>query len=334
MSNQEKNNHKPIILSVGRKGTIAYSNDVIENMVNDYSIEKFEKVIEDCCAEIDDIKDDDSACIKRLFENEKKRKRKKGSFIMPQKEAGTGDYFEFNQRSRLQRLCSQIRQLCRNNFDESQSIHVILTFNSERFPQKDFTDLKTVKGELCKFIKRMNNHYDNFRHVSVFGRQENGNWHIHMLCNLKSDTNSEFIAEIWGLGIVKLRFKRNKKAFDRLVDYLCKNLRENFYELVGTKAMSYSKALQKNLKLMSWKKEAAFIINTLIQSDEGKKAYAKLINGETDCYYVNMTIPGYWEDIVMAELKETKFRHKKFRPKKRTRKGGDANVTEKSGKDS
>lgn len=323
MSKQEN----PYMFSVGRNGTVVFENEGTGSMVNDYKDEEFEKVYYDCMAKLADIKDDDAACIKRLFDMEKERRNKEKScgYIMPQKETGTGDYFEVNQQQRLKKNCSTIRQLCRNNFFENNAVHVTLTFDSKKSTE-NFKDLKTAKKAFSDFIKRMNYHYDNFHHVTVFARQENGNWHFHMLCNLMSNTRQDQIEKIWKKGQVRLEYKYDKESFDNTIGYLCYNLRENFFELVGIRAVLYTRGLQKNLKLASWKQEENVIINVFSQITEATKANVREIGKDTENYYIKMTIPDYWKPIVMATPKEKKFKHKKYRvPKK---KGGKSNVKE------
>lgn len=328
MDSHKEEENTSIIFSVGRNGTNIYNNLQCD-MPCDYDL-KDKKCFDDCQAMIDSVIDDDKACIEKLLNNKAARKKQNNGYIMPQKPTGTGNYFEFNQHLRFKELCARIKHLCWNNFYEDNAMHVYLTFDSKRFPEKDFTDLKTAKAEFSKFIKRMNNHYDNFRHVTVYARQENGNWHFHLLCNLYADTEQEFIREIWGFGIVGVIHKKDKKAFNNMVNYLCENLQKNFSELAGEKAVLHSECLQDNLKLMSWKKEDYFIMDCFIQSAEREehKPYGKDGN-----YYVPTSIDGYWNHIVMATLKKTKFKHKKYRPEKRKKEGGDANATEKSSED-
>lgn len=311
MNSHEENENTSIIFSIGRKGTNIYDN-FQDNMPCDYDL-KDKEYFDECRTMIESVIDDDKACIEKLLNNKNARKKQNNGYIMPQKPVGTGNYFEFNQHLRLDKLCAQIKHLCKNNFYEYNALHIYLTFNSKSFPEKDFTDLKTAKAEFSKFIKRMNEHYDNFRHVTTFARHENGNWHFHMLCNLDANTKQEFIEEIWRLGIVGVVPKRDENAFNNMIGYLCENLQKNFSELAGEKAVLHSRCLQDNLKLMSWKKEDYFIMDGFVQSAEreGIKPY-----GKDGHYYVTASINDYWNPIVMATPKMKKFKHEKYRPKK------------------
>ena len=200
-------------------------------------------------------------------------------------------------------------------------MHITLTFDANKFPQKDFTDLKTAKAEFSKFIKRMNDHYDNFRHVTVYARQENRNWHFHMLCNLDVNTQQKFIEEIWGLGIVDTAHKGDKLAFKRIVKYMCDNMEENFHELTGERAVLYSRGLQDNLKLKYWDKEDSFIIQKFIQCVGSENAG---VNKTESGYYIKLSIEDYFDPIVMATPKKKKFKHQRYQTTKGKKKGGDA----------
>ena len=260
-------------------------------------------------------------------DNQSKRKKKKNPKIA---DGTRSEYFNLNQNRKYKRTCRKIKNLCKNNFYEDNATHVSLTFDAKRFPEKDFKDLKTAKAEFSKFIKRMNEHYDNFRHVTVYARQENGNWHFHMLCNLDSKTKKMFVRKIWGLGAVKILHKSNRKAVDNLVNYLCKNLKKNFDEYVDKRAFAYSEELQDNIYLRQWKLEENYIMAEVLDSISSGDIKVREFENS---FYLYGSLEKYWNPIVMATLKKTKFKHKKYRPEKRKKKGGDANATEKSSED-
>lgn len=206
-------------------------------------------------------------------------------------------------------------------------MHITLTFNAKNFSEIDFTNLETAKAEFRKFIKRMNGHYDNLRHITTFARQKNGNWHFHILCNLDVNTRQAFIREIWKLGNADTTHKSDHEAFQNLISYLCKNLMESFNELTGEKAVLHSQGLQDNLVLTSRKKEDYFMMDRFMQHAEIEKAR---VYGNEDHYYIPISIDEYWKPLVMVTPKKTKFKHKKYRPRKRTKKGVDANAAGKS----
>lgn len=329
MNTNEEGKNTSMIFSMGREGTNVYNN-FQEGMPCDYDL-KDESSFDECHTVIESVIDDDKACIEKLLSHKEAKKKRNKGYIMPQKPAGTGVYYGYNQNSRHERLCAKIKHLCRNNFDNTNAMHVMLSFDAKRFPQKNFTDLKTAKEEFRKFIERMRGHYDNFRHVTTFARHKNGNWHFHMLCNLDVNTKQKFIREIWGLGIVKIVHKSNAGAFKNLVSYLCKNMKKNFDEFLGVRAVLYSQELQDNLKLMSWKTEDYFIIDRMIQHFERENIRPY---GKDGRYYISASIAEYWDTIVMATPKKTKFKHKKYRPRKKSKKGGDANGVKSSGEGS
>lgn len=97
------------------------------------------------------------------------------------------------------------------------------------------------------------------------------------------------------------------------------------------RAVLYSQELQDNLKLMSWKTEDYFIIDRMIQHFERENIRPY---GKDGRYYISASIAEYWDTIVMATPKKTKFKHKKYRPRKKTKKGGDANGVKSSGEGS
>ena len=321
MNLNEKDNHESIIFSIGRNGASVYNN-FQDDMPCDYDL-KDEKCFDECYGMIESIKDDDKACIEKLLNHkaEKKAARKKqnSGYIIPQKPSGTGDYYEYNQNRRYIRIRAQIRNLCRNNFCENNSMHITLTFDAKRFPQKDFTDLKTAKAEFSKFIKRMNDHYDNFRHVTVYARQRNRNWHFHMLCNLDANTQQKFIKEIWGLGGVYISHKRDKEAFKGGVNYLFRNLKKNFDEYVDKRAFIYSRGLKSNVYLRFWKLEEVNVILEILNLVDSGDIKAKEIGNN---FYLYGTLERLWNPIVMATPKKKKFKHQRYQTTKRKKSGG------------
>ncbi|MFT9486053.1 hypothetical protein TEPIDINF_002211 [Tepidibacillus infernus] len=84
------------------------------------------------------------------------------------------------------------------------------------------TSLKTCNREFKKFIQRMKNRYENFKYVAVMSRQDNGNWHYHMVCNLGYIAFNE-LKQIWGLGGVFIGKIRNKTQLSRATSYASKN---------------------------------------------------------------------------------------------------------------
>ena len=92
---------------------------------------------------------------------------------------------------------------------------------------------------------------------------------------------------------------------------------ESFNELTGEKAVLHSQGLQDNLVLTSRKKEDYFMMDRFMQHAEIEKAR---VYGNEDHYYIPISIDEYWKPLVMVTPKKTKFKHKKYRPRKRTKK--------------
>lgn len=235
-------NTTPMVFSVGRKGIVAYEATHQEEIEWDFKTDDYGNAIP---IEEPELKMTDAfmnvvkcaECVPVDDDKKTKRKRKKNA----KPAAGIrSKYFALNQYSKYKKAHRKVRNLCINNFHEDNALHVSLTFDSKKFPQKDFKDLETAREEFRDFIKRMTSHYDNFRHVSVYARQASGRWHFHMLCNLATNTSKELIREIWGLGRCNIQEINNTKEFTNRVDYLCKNLRKNFDEYAGKRAFSYS----------------------------------------------------------------------------------------------
>lgn len=322
-------NTTPMAFSMGRYGIVAYEATHQEQVEWDFEddgqgnaipIEEPEPKLTPIIMDI--IKHAECAPVDTA--NQSKRNKKKNPKLA---NGMRSEYFALNQQNKYKRTRRKIINLCINNFYEDNAMHVTLTFDARKFPEKDFTDLKTAKAEFSKFIKRMNEHYDNFRHVTVYARHENGTWHFHMLCNLDSKTKKMLVRKIWGLGAVKILYKGNRKAVDNLVNYLCKNLKKNFDEYVDKRAFAYSKELQDNIYLRQWKLEENYIMAEVLNSISSGDIKIK----ETgNSFYLYGSLENYWNPIVMATPKKKKFKHKKYRPKK---KGSDANVTEKSSED-
>ena len=190
-------NTPPLAFIVGRKRILLYEVDHQEEIEWDYTVDQFGNLIPIKKQELEITEALENVfkyaeCIPvdtdKQFKSKKKAKSANGM---------RSEYFNVNQSRKYKRACRKIKALCTNNFNEDNVMIVTLTFDANKFPQKDFTDLKTAKAEFSKFIKRMNDHYDNFRHVTVYARQRNRNWHFHMLCNLDANTQQKFIKEIF-----------------------------------------------------------------------------------------------------------------------------------------
>lgn len=117
--------------------------------------------------------------------------------------------------------------------------------------QSQYTDLAICNKEFKKFIQRMTYRYDGFKYVAVMGKQSNGNWHYHMICNIAYIRFAE-LKEIWGLGGAYIKKIGNKEQFAKSKNYLKKNMKEAATYLEGKKGYLASKGLSRNIELRSW----------------------------------------------------------------------------------
>lgn len=126
----------------------------------------------------------------------------------------------------------------------------IMDNDGEVINQK-YKDLKTCNKEFKKFIQRMNYRYTDFKYVAVMGRQDNGKWHYHMVCNI---TFIEFdkLKQIWGLGSCYVQAIRCTSQLNKVINYAKKNMNNSSLDLKGEKGYLASKGLNRNIVLRSW----------------------------------------------------------------------------------
>lgn len=116
----------------------------------------------------------------------------------------------------------------------------------------DYTDLKLCNKKFKQFIGRMHYRYTNFKYVAVMGKQENGNWHYHMVCNLNY-INFDTLLKIWGLGGVYVSVIKNKTELAKVTNYAKKNIKFASKDLKGEKGYLASKTgLNRNIVVRSW----------------------------------------------------------------------------------
>lgn len=167
-------------------------------------------------------------------------------------------YEQFNYIKRMKVRRETIRELVYNNFDTPYVSMITLTFDSERFENLDFTDLNVAHKEFKKFIQRMNFNFDNFKYVATFSRQQNNNWHYHMICNIGNLTTKEQIEKIWNRGLVWVVYIFKESKLREEVNYCIDNMGQvAASDLKHEKGYLASKGLRRNLILCSWKPEEA-----------------------------------------------------------------------------
>lgn len=191
-----------------------------------------------------------------------------------EKEKKQSQYKEFNYYNRLKKRRDAVKELIYNNFAVPHVSLVTLTFDNNKRGDKNFSDLDQVHREFKNFILRMNRAYNNFKYVAVFNRQENGNWHYHMFCNLDKKTSNTEIAEIWKLGYVWIEYiESNSELYDK-VSYCIRNMQEiGLTELQGEKGYLCSKNLNRNIVLRTWKESEEQMCDKIFQElkDKPKK---------------------------------------------------------------
>lgn len=114
-----------------------------------------------------------------------------------------------------------------------------------------YDDLKTCNKEFKKFIQKMNYRYENYKYVAVMDKQENGNWHYHIICNLNYIEFNE-LKGIWNLGGVFIGRIKSKNQLYKVTNYLKKNMVNARLYLKSEKGYLASKGLNRNIVLRSW----------------------------------------------------------------------------------
>ncbi|WP_101909249.1 rolling circle replication-associated protein [Marasmitruncus massiliensis] len=204
-----------------------------------------------------------------------------------------GGYYAENYIQRRRKRVATIKELITNNFNAHTSMNITLTFSNEilkklaqnkinskrskkldtasnidssvstELPNKskdfssdfDATDVKKCNKLFKKFIQKMRYRYRDFQYVAVMAKQNSGNWHYHMICNLPYIDYKEF-KNVWIYGGFHL--KRFQKASDlcRFKNYIIKNMeKDSFEDLHGKKAYLASKNLKRNIVCCSWKND-------------------------------------------------------------------------------
>jgi len=199
------------------------------------------------------------------------------------------DYADHNYYNRIKQRRSKIRELAYNSFEFENSVMITLTFN------QPMTELEQAHYEFKKFIQRINSHYDGFRHLATFNRQKNGNWHYHVLCNLKPTTKNKFIRDLWGKGITYITYFEKQTMFDTAIKYLISNMEESAGETKGKHGYLASDNLEKNIVLKSYK------LNDIKEFDE---AFERILESRRNILYSTKHNLGIQGETVNEETGE------------------------------
>lgn len=164
-------------------------------------------------------------------------------------------YQEPNYEKTKQRRKYAIEEMANNTFDTEHSCFLTITFDGEKWGKENTTNLKWTYNEIKNFIKRLNYNYDGFAYIMTYARQNNTNWHYHMLCNLPPQATEKSIQTLWGHGRVDKSEHKSEKHFENSIKYLIKNLKSCEDELKGKKAYLCSRNVKRNIRICSWKDE-------------------------------------------------------------------------------
>ena len=222
-------------------------------------------------------------------------KNKNSSSTRSFNRSGPSPFAEFNYMRRLKERKNNFYAIIYNNFQASHSVMVTLTFS----PQNPHSSHNFVSGNLAqahaefvKFIKRLNWYYEGFKYIAVFSRQQNGNWHYHMICNITDMTQTQWM-KVWKLGFVWVSEIQTTEALRTKAIYCVKNMMEDAgNELHGENGYLCSHKLKRNLVFRSWnpdEEEECWSLFEQIKDKPCKELYRRSIpSGEDEewTYYL------------------------------------------------
>lgn len=135
---------------------------------------------------------------------------------------------ESNYYRRMKKRATIIREKCRNCFTVGNAVLLTLTFNEKICNDIDIKDIKQTHKAFNNFIKRVNRRYEGFCYVATFDRQNNGNWHYHLICNFPV-TDQYMKAEIilkqlWQYGRIYISAIHSERHLSGCIRYLNKNM--------------------------------------------------------------------------------------------------------------
>lgn len=167
------------------------------------------------------------------------------------------EYSEQNYERRQRKRAKTIKQKCRNCFNTDNSILATLTFDEKKCISVGFNpkEIEQTHNMFNRFIKSIKRRYDNFCYVATFDKQENGNWHYHMMCNFPiiktSGTTARMLEELWQCGRIDVSEILSQGHFNNSVKYLIKNMVNNDSDKHGKKAYLSSRNAKSNIVVSS-----------------------------------------------------------------------------------
>ena len=198
------------------------------------------------------------------LEDKKKRKRKT---IDDSENSAVGKYKLYNYHKTMKRRSKEFRSLAYINFRIPNVKFVTLTFDPRIF--QNASDLNTCNKAFVKFIKRIRYYYNDFIYLAVFSRQDNGNWHYHMLCNFDMDVKNKTIQDIWNHGMVESTSITSNSEFSTKIAYCTDNMRQcAMSDLQCKKGYLPAKGLQREVEISSWtnRNTAYELLSQIIES--------------------------------------------------------------------
>ncbi|MCM1219508.1 MAG: hypothetical protein NC548_33935 [Lachnospiraceae bacterium] len=171
------------------------------------------------------------------------------------KKSVPSNYADCNYRNRMKKRRREVREICWNNFDLPYVVMLTLTFDQNSQKEKNFTHIETAHHEFKKFIQRVNSHYQDFRYISTFSRQNNGNWHYHIMCNFQHSIANNEIKNLWKNGITYISYIKTTEDYNRAIQYLTDNMNESADALKGKHGYMCSRSVERDIELVSWREE-------------------------------------------------------------------------------
>lgn len=162
-------------------------------------------------------------------------------------QSNPSSYSDHNYYNRQRQRRETVKELAYNSFEYLNSTMLTLTFN------RPMTDLTEAHKIFYRFIKRVNDHYNNFRYLATFSRQANGSWHYHVLTNLPATTQNDTISELWQNGYTYITFFDTQSKFDTAITYIIANMVSSSQDTKGKHGYLASKNCERNLIITSYK---------------------------------------------------------------------------------
>lgn len=182
---------------------------------------------------------------------EKAKKKRNRKNIEVTENSVVGKYKLYNYYKTIKRRSKEFRALAYINFRVLNTKFVTLTFDPRIF--ENATDLKTCNKSFAKFVKRVRYYYNDFIYLAVYSKQDNGNWHYHMLCNFDMNVKNKTIQDIWRYGMVESTSITSNSEFETKISYCTDNMRQcAMSDLQGKKGYLPAKELQREVEISSW----------------------------------------------------------------------------------